>query len=116
MSDAHKGQLNAISKVFPNATKLRCLFHLMQNIERKIRGHKQSSKMGYVKWMTYILQEALSEQEFLKIWSLLKPELLKVTDKDFVQSYEKDFINSNAIWFRGGSFIGKQKTIILLSL
>jgi len=73
-------------------------------------------KMGYVKWMAYALQEALVEQEFFKIWSLLKPELLKVTDEDFVQLYEKDFINSNAIWFRGGSFIGKQKTIILLSL
>jgi len=110
MSDSHKGQLNAIQAIFPTATPLRCLFHLLQNIERKARASKLSSKTGYIKWVTYTLQEALTQQEFTTTWNLLKPELLKVTNEDFVKSYEKDYINSKAIWFRGGSFIGKQKT------
>jgi len=110
MSDSHKGQLNAIQAIFPTATRLRCLFHLLQNIERKARASKLSSKTGYIKWVTYTLQEALTQQEFTTTWNLLKPELLKVTNEDFVKSYEKDYINSKAIWFRGGSFIGKQKT------
>ena len=46
MSDSHKGQLKAIQAVFPNLTRLRNSFHLLQNINRLI--------------LTYVVEELLS--------------------------------------------------------
>ena len=110
LSDAHKGQIAAIKEVFPDTIKLRCTFHLMQNVQTKVQKYKQSKNLQYVYWVTKVLHEAPSSQELEEIWKLLKPELLKMTEnEEFVKSYETDFVNSESLWYQGASFIGKQK-------
>ena len=110
MSDAHQGELNAFIEVFPEIIRLRCIFHLQQNIDNKVRSSKVTEKGGYVQWVTSRLREAMSKDEFESTWKLVKPELLEMTNAAFVEAYEKDYKNSEGLWFQGASFIGKQKT------
>ena len=110
MSNCQKGQMNAITKVFQDTTKLRCYFHLIQNIQRMARNFKVHEKIEYILWVTKMLKEAKSELEFEQIWALLKSELLGMTTHNFLKSYEDNFVNSQAKWFVGASFVGKQKT------
>jgi len=46
---------------------------------------------------------------FASTWELLKSELLEMTKEEFVEEYEENYIKSEAKWFAGASFIGKQK-------
>ena len=110
MTDSHKGQLKAISSCFPNTIKLKCFFHLLQNINRQAKKVGVMEKIDYIIWVTNCLREAKSESEFKFTWQILKPELLNVTKKEFVEDYEENYIKSDSKWFVGASFIGKQKT------
>jgi len=110
MSDSHKGQLNAIKAIFPNIIRLRCAFHLYQNIQKKVRDFKLKPMIEYILWVTKTLKEAKTKDEFYLIWGLLKPELLdKTSNSDFVKGFEDDYVFSESIWYNGGSFLGKQK-------
>jgi len=110
MSDCHKGQLKAITEIFPDTVKLRCYFHLIQNIQRLAKNHKVKGNIDYILWVTKTIKESKNSSEFCKTWELLKPELLKMTNQAFIESYEDNHINSQAKWYAGASFIGKQKT------
>ena len=110
MSDSHKGELNAIKASFPGIVRLRCYFHLIQNIQKKVRDFDLKPKMEYIIWVTKTLREAKTGEEFKNIWTLLKPELIeKTSNQEFVNAFEQDYVNSDSIWFNGGSFISKQK-------
>jgi len=110
LTDAHKGQLKAIKEAFPNIVRLRCFFHLLQNIHRLIHTHGVRENTHYILWVTNCLKEAQSESEFLATWKILKPELKEMTKEKFVEEYEENYVKSEAKWFVGASFIGKQKT------
>ena len=110
MSDAHLGGMAALSLVFPEITKLRCRFHLDQNIERKLRNLKLKAHISYVRWAINSLSNTKSKEEFLSLWILLEPEIKKITQSDSFVKYLKDeIIDSESIWYSGGSFVGKQK-------
>jgi len=110
MSDAHLGGMKALSSVFPDIVKLRCRFHLDQNIERKLRALKLKNHIGYVRWVISSLAETKSKEEFLSLWRILEPEILSITNNESFNKYLNDeIINSESLWFNGASFIGKQK-------
>lgn len=58
MSDSHKGELNAIKASFPGIVRLRCYFHLIQNLQKKVRDFDLKPKMEYIIWVTKTLREA----------------------------------------------------------
>lgn len=110
MSDHHLGGLSALSTVFPNITRLRCLFHIGQNVEKKLRSLGLKKHLIYVRWVLKILSESKSKEDFDNLWELLEPEIRKITESEpFVLYFKEQIIDSTSLWFCGASFIGKQK-------
>ena len=110
MSDNHAGGLAAIEAIFPGITKLRCFFHLSQNIQRKLATLNLKDHLVYIKWVLKTLKQADTQDNFHKIWELFKPEGKQITGSDELVEYmQKNIIKSEAKWFNGASFAGKQK-------
>jgi len=110
MSDHHRGGLSALTSVFPGIITLRCRFHLDQNIERKLRSLGLKTCIPYVRWAIKMLIEVNSKEEFDSLWTLLEPEIQNVTQNNgFLKYLKEEIIASDSLWFKGASFIGKQK-------
>lgn len=110
MSDHHFGGLSALTTIFPEIVTLRCRFHLDQNIERKLRSLNLKAHIPYIRWAIKMLSETNSKNEFDLLWSLLEPEIKEITQSsDFMKYLTENVISDRSLWFKGASFIGKQK-------
>ena len=110
MSHNHAGGLGALISVFPSIVRLRCKFHLDQSLERKLRGLGLKSHLTYIRWTVKMLSECKTQKDFDKLWILLEPEIKNLTGSDpFVKYFKEEIIDSNALWYCGASFVGKQK-------
>ncbi|NQU68382.1 MAG: IS256 family transposase [Candidatus Marinimicrobia bacterium] len=61
ISDGHKGLKNAITRVFPNAKRQRCIAHKLRNILNKVPHHVQHEVKDLVKMVYYAADRDTAE-------------------------------------------------------
>lgn len=101
VSDASNAIRNAFDNSFPNSKKLMCWFHVMYNINKKIRSFDKLVKISIQEDLRY-LQEAQSEKIFKRAMNLFINKYQKDQPK-FIDYMNLQWFNTHNLWYEGAS-------------
>jgi hypothetical protein len=117
LSDGAESIQNAVKAVFPNAIHLLCYFHLIKAVRRHIQSFKPvtarvvlQEKEQLIIYGINLLHKTQNAEEFTLLWSFIKDNWknkLRIT-QDFINYFEREYIQSPMKWTIRSSFIGKQ--------
>lgn len=85
ISDGHKGLKNAITRVFPQARRQRCIAHKLRNILNKVPRHVQREVKDLVKMVYYAADRDTAEYiagQVIEKYSELYPSMIRCFQED----------------------------------
>jgi len=118
VSDAADCIHNAIEKLFPSCSHIRCYFHVMKAVKDKISRWKVSAEKaelkelwGKIHYSITILHTTRSYKDFQDLWSLIKTVLEENTPNTFIEYFKKNYVqNHQKLKWNRMDYIGKNLT------